>query len=163
MLKKAVEYYHELLKDGTLAAESQQMLDAALDESKLIFGGRRLTPYLRPHFVTEKDWSRITTTCETVFGALQKVKDAAVEDEAILDELGITEIERDLVRIDPGYSHVSPNARLDSFLTEDAYSYVELNGESPAGVAYADSATAIFETLPAVSYTHLTLPTILRV
>src|SRR5436190_10628792 len=101
MLNEAVVYYHELLTDKTLAAESQQMLDAALDESKLIFGGRRLTPYLRPHFVTEQDWLRITVTCETVFGALQKVKDAAVDNEGLLDELGITDIERDLVRIDP--------------------------------------------------------------
>ena len=31
------------------------------------------------------------------------------------------------------------------FLTEDAYSYVELNGESPAGIAFADSATEIFQ------------------
>jgi hypothetical protein len=148
MLAEAVEHYHRLLSDTDLASRSQQMLDTALDRSKLIFGGRRLTPYLRPHFITENDWQRVTRICETVFGALQKVKDAAVEDEAILDELGITEIERELVRIDPGYSHVSPNARLDSFLTDDAYSYVELNGESPAGVAYADSATEIFETLP---------------
>ncbi|MEO8649933.1 MAG: hypothetical protein ABI539_12270, partial [Acidobacteriota bacterium] len=43
---------------------------------------------------------------------------------------------------------VSPTARLDSFLTDGAYSFVELNGESPAGIAYADSATAIFESLP---------------
>ena len=148
MLKQAVEHYHSLLEDKALAAESQRMLDAALDESKLIFGGRRLTPYLRPHFITENDWQKVTRTCETVFGALQKVKDAAVDDESILDELGITEVERELVRIDPGYSHVSPNARLDSFLTDDAYSFVELNGESPAGVAYADSATEIFKTLP---------------
>jgi hypothetical protein len=148
MLKAAVEYYNELLTDPDLASESQRMLDAALDESKLIFGGRPLTPYLRPHFVTSKDWSMIRATCETVFGALQKVKDAAVADDNILDELGVTEIERELVKIDPGYSHVSPNCRLDSFLTEDAYSFVELNGESPAGIAFADSATEIFKSLP---------------
>jgi hypothetical protein len=33
-------------------------------------------------------------------------------------------------------------------LTENAYSFVELNGESPAGIAYADSATEIFKNLP---------------
>ncbi len=148
MLKEAVKHYHDLLSDNGLAASSQAALDAALDESKLIFGGRRLTPYLRPHFVTSADWERITKTCEIVFGALQKVKDAAVTDDAILDELGVTEIERELVRIDPKYSHVSPTSRLDSFLTDDAYSYVELNGESPAGIAYADSATGIFQNLP---------------
>jgi hypothetical protein len=79
---------------------------------------------------------------------LQKVKDAAVHDDALLDELGITEIEKELVKIDPGYKQVSPTARLDSFLTEDAYSFVELNGESPAGIAFADSATDIFQSMP---------------
>ena len=148
MLKDAVEHYHELLDDADLAAASQKLLDEGLESSKLIFGGRRLSPYLRPHFVTESDWSRITKTCETIFGALQKVKDAAIGNDAILDELGVTDIECELIKIDPKYSHVSPTSRLDSFLTEDAYSYVELNGESPAGIAYADSAAAIFQTLP---------------
>src|SRR2546422_11293284 len=115
-----VAYYHELLKDADLASASQKLLDEGLESSKLVFGGRRLSPYLRPHFVTEADWSRIQTVCEIVFGALQKVKDAAVEDDSILDELGITEVERELIRIDPGYSHVSPTCRLDSFLTDDA-------------------------------------------
>ncbi|MEK7854689.1 MAG: hypothetical protein AAB288_01260, partial [Acidobacteriota bacterium] len=63
-------------------------------------------------------------------------------------ELGVTEIEKELIKIDPGYKQVSPTARLDSFLTEDTYSYVELNGESPAGIAFADSATEIFKSLP---------------
>jgi hypothetical protein len=148
MLKKAVEYYHELLQDVDLAAASQQMLDEQLENSKLIFGGRRLSPYLRPHFVTAKDWQMITRTGETIFGALQKVKDAAIGNETLLDELGLTAIERELVSIDPKYSHVSPTCRLDSFLTEDAYSYVELNGESPAGIAFSDSATGIFSALP---------------
>ena len=148
MLKEAVAHYHHLLDDTALASASQLLLDTELERSKLVFGGRRLSPYLRPHFVTESDWSYVTTTCETVFGALQRVKDAAVADDSVLDELGVTEIERELVKIDPKYSHVSPTSRLDSFLTEDAYSYVELNGESPAGIAFADSASGIFQTMP---------------
>lgn len=148
MLKEAVEHYHELLEDFDLAESSRLALDEGLEDAKLIFGGRRLTPYLRPHFVTESDWQRVTEICETVWSALQKVKDAAVGNDEILDELGITEIEKDLVAIDPKYKQVSPTARLDSFLTENAYSFVELNGESPAGVAYADSATEIFRALP---------------
>ncbi len=148
MLKEAVEHYHNLLEDADLASRSQQMLDEQLESSKLIFGGRRLSPYLRPHFVMESDWLLIKKTCETIFGALQKVKDAAVNDDSILDELGITEVERDLIKIDPKYSHVSPTSRLDSFLTGDTYSYVELNGESPAGIAFSDSASDIFRALP---------------
>jgi hypothetical protein len=148
MLQEAVEFYHQLLQEDEVAESSRRMLDEGLERAKLIFGGRRLSPYLRPHFVTEADFARITRICETVWGAIQKVKDAAVEDEGLLDELGVTEIERELVRIDPGYRAVSPTARLDSFLTQDAYSFVELNGESPAGIAYADAAYEIFSGLP---------------
>ena len=148
MLHTAVSRYHELLTDNDLAESSRAMLDDGLERARLIFGGRRLSPYLRPHFVTEDDWTRVTRTCETVWSAIQKVKDAAVENDALLDELGLTEKERELVAIDPGYREVAPTARLDSFLTDDAYSFVELNGESPAGIAYADAAYEIFSALP---------------
>src|SRR5688572_9661937 len=148
MIKEAVEHYHSLLEDHDLAQASYHALQDGLEHARLIFGGRPLSPYLRPHFITADDWTRVKATCETVWTALQKVKDAAVEDDRLLDELGITDIERELVKIDPGYHQVSPTSRLDSFLTDDAYSFVELNGESPAGIAYADSATEIFKSLP---------------
>lgn len=148
MIKEAVAYYHTLLEDHDLAAESYRVLHEGLTQNRLIFGGRPLSPYLRPHFITESDWEFICSRCETIWSSLQKVKDAAVQDDELLREIGITDVEMDLVKIDPGYSQVSPTARLDSFLTEDAYSYVELNGESPAGIAYADSASEIFMNLP---------------
>jgi uncharacterized circularly permuted ATP-grasp superfamily protein len=148
MLNTAVSRYHELLTEDDVAESSRAMLDEGLERARLIFGGRRLSPYLRPHFVTEEDWTRVTAICETVWSAIQKVKDAAVQSDELLDELGVTELERDLVAIDPGYREVSPTARLDSFLTDEAYSFVELNGESPAGIAYADAAYEIFSRLP---------------
>lgn len=148
MFPEAVARYHDLLANQELAESSRATLDDGLERAKLIFGGRRLSPYLRPHFVTETDFARITQICETVWSAIQKVKDAAVEDDAIVTRLGLTDIERELVAIDPGYKAVSPTARLDSFLTSARYSFVELNGESPAGIAYADAAYDIFSSLP---------------
>jgi hypothetical protein len=150
MLKDAVAYYHSILENERIASATLNQLHSGLERNKLIFGGRPLSPYLRPHFITKADWLRATTACETIWSALQKVKDAAVEDETLLDALGVTAIEKQLVKIDPGYRQVSPTARLDSFLVDDAYSFVELNGESPAGIAYADSATEIFRVLPAM-------------
>src|ERR1051326_9138 len=158
MLQGAVEFYHQLLEEGDVAESSRRMLDEGLERAKLIFGGRRLSPYLRPHFVTEEDFARATRVCETVWSAIEKVKDAAIADETLVGELGLTDIERELVRIDPGYRAVSPTARLDSFLTDGAYSFVELNRGSPArlahadaapaGIAYADAAYEIFSGLP---------------
>jgi hypothetical protein len=148
MLKEAIDYYNELLEDEELKAASATQLAEKHQEGRLIFGGRRLAPYLRPHFVTEADWIRTTLICETIFSTLQKVNDAALKSEELLDELGATAVEKRLIKKDPGYSHAAPTARLDSFLTEDTYSYVELNGESPAGIAFSDSARDIFMDLP---------------
>src|SRR5215831_761376 len=148
MLDEAVAHYHELLNDRELADKSLLWLDEGLVRAKLIFGGRRLSPYLRPHFVGADDFAQVVRVCETVWNAIEKVKDAAVREESLLTELGLTETERELAQIDPGYRAVSPTARLDSFLTNDAYSFVELNGESPAGIAYSDVALEIFSSLP---------------
>jgi len=148
MLNEAVGHYHDLLNELELAQSSLALLDEGLERSKLMFGGRRLSPYLRPHFVSEDDFAQVIHVCETVWRAIEKVKDAAVADHALLDELGLSETERELAQIDPGYRAVSPTARLDSFLTDDTYSFVELNGESPAGIAYADAAFEIFAELP---------------
>jgi hypothetical protein len=148
MLADAVSHYHLLLEDSQLAEDSRRMLDEGLERERLIFGGRRLSPFLRPYFIDEGDWARVKHICETLWAAMQKVKDAAVNNDTLLDALGVTEIERELVSIDPGYREVSPTARLDSFLTTSDYSFVELNGESPAGIAYADAAYDIFSRLP---------------
>src|SRR5882724_10123594 len=163
MVNDAVAHYHELLNDRDLASESLALLDAGLESAKLIFGGRRLSPYLRPHFVAEEDFAQVVRVCETVWSAIEKVKDAAVSDESLLIELGLTEIERELVKIDPGYRAVSPTARLDSFLTDEVYSFVELNGESPAGIAYADAAYEIYARLPVMKrFAVANLPARLR-
>jgi len=148
VLSPAAAHYHDLLNDLQLASSSRQVLDEGLERARLVFGGRRLSPYLRPHFVSEEDFARVRQVCETVWSAIEKVKDAAIADPSIVEDLGLTDIERELIAIDPGYRAVSPTSRLDSFLTAQAYSFVELNGESPAGIAYADAAYEIFSSLP---------------
>ena len=148
MSKVAIAYYHDLLGDDGLAAASRAMLAEELERAKLVFGGRLLSPYLRPHFLSEEEYAHVRRVCETLWTAVQKVKDLALEDRITAEELGLTPYEWELARLEPGYSMVSPTARFDSFLTERSYSFVELNGESPAGIAYADAAFDVFARLP---------------
>jgi hypothetical protein len=144
MLREAVTYYHELLGRGNLIEHSREQLWQRLSELRFVFGGRPLSPFLRPHFITRRQFEMIKTVCEGLWGAILKVGEQALQDEALLDYLGVTELEREFVRIDPGYCGVSRTSRLDSFLTESTYQFVELNAETPAGIAYADVAAEIF-------------------
>ncbi|HWX39932.1 MAG TPA: circularly permuted type 2 ATP-grasp protein [Blastocatellia bacterium] len=144
----ARDYNRLLERDSALLDRSREFLAERFREVRLIFGGRSLSPYLRPHFVHKEDWRRIAATCETIWGAIEKVGRIAQTVPGVMEQLGLTEAERKLAAIDPGYEEVSVSARLDSFLTGGQYQFVELNAECPAGIAYADAASQIFLELP---------------
>lgn len=148
-MSDAVQEYNALIeRQPQLLEASRDFLEARLNEVRLIFGGRLLTPYLRPHFVTRDEWRRITAACETVWSAIEKVGREAPGDALMLEQIGLTAGERELVAVDPGYPDVSVTSRLDSFLTTSSYQFVELNAECPAGIAYADVASEMFMDLP---------------
>ncbi|MFP5263230.1 MAG: hypothetical protein ACLGJB_15115 [Blastocatellia bacterium] len=149
MASRAVHDYNSLIeREPRMLDESRDYQARRMSEARFVFGGRMLSPYLRPHFVTRDEWARMTRACEAVWGAIRKVGQVAPGDPLMLEQIGLTERERELVAIDPGYDEVSVTSRLDSFLTDDKYQFVELNAESPAGIAYADVAGEIFMDLP---------------
>jgi hypothetical protein len=149
MQGEAAHDYNSLIeRDPGLLDESRDYQAARMNEARFVFGGRMLSPYLRPHFVTRDEWNRMKHACETVWGAIQKVGQIAPGDSLMLEQIGLTEGERALVAYDPGYTEVSVTSRLDSFLTDEKYQFVELNAECPAGIAYADVAAEIFMGMP---------------
>jgi hypothetical protein len=149
MTSQAVNDYNSLIESRpALLEESRAYLIERFREVRLVFGGRSLSPYLRPHFVTRDEWQRILRACETIWWAIEKVGRSAVGDKLMLEQLGLSRAERELVEIDPGYPNMSVTSRLDSFLTADSYQFVELNAECPAGIAYQDIAAEIFLELP---------------
>jgi len=149
MTSQAANEYNSLIeRDPALLDESRAYLTHRLNEVRFVFGGRMLSPYLRPHFVTRYQWQQITHTCETIWSAIEKVGRIAPANKLMLEQIGLTAAERELVAIDPGYEDVSVTSRLDSFLTDESYAFVELNAECPAGIAYQDVAAEIFCELP---------------
>jgi len=149
MSSQAAHDYNSLIeRNPALLDDSRAYLTEQMNAVRFVFGGRMLSPYLRPHFVTRHQWGEITAACETVWGAIEKVGRMASTDPLMLEQIGLTEGERELVAVDPGYQEVSVTSRLDSFLTKEAYQFVELNAECPAGIAYQDVAAEIFSELP---------------
>lgn len=150
-MSEAVRDYNALIEARPqLLDDSRDYLISKLNEVRFVFGGRLLAPYLRPHFVTRPEWQRMKTACETVWSTIEKVGRLAAGDPLMLEQIGLTDGERELVATDPGYPEVSVTSRLDSFLTETTYQFVELNAECPAGIAYSDVAAEIFMELPLV-------------
>jgi len=124
-------------------AHAQRMRDA-----RLIFGGRLSCPFLRPLFMDVRDEARQRAACEVVAAIGERIIGEAMADEALLADFGLSDAERTLVAIDPGYACASTASRLDSFLLPDSLMFAEYNAESPAGYGYTETLAAVFEQTP---------------
>jgi hypothetical protein len=144
---RAVEDYHRLIRDEVaLTQELEQNFVLRMRAANLTFGGRVLCPFVRPNLVSPAVYEEIRGVCRGIFRAIEKVESRLGED--LWDRVGITPEERELVAIDPGFRRSSPTSRLDSFITTRKYQFVELNAESPAGIAYNEVLADIFLELP---------------
>jgi hypothetical protein len=147
--ERAIADYHALLRDDAgLAQELEQRFLDRMRERELTFGGRVLCSFPRPNLVPAPVYEEIRGVCRGIFGAIEKAE--AALDRELWERVGLLPEERELVAIDPGYRRSSPLSRLDSFLTPSSYQYVELNAETPAGGAYADTLGELFLELPIV-------------
>jgi uncharacterized circularly permuted ATP-grasp superfamily protein len=115
---------------------------------RLTFGDRVHCPFLRPFFLTAADEARIRHAAETLAAVGERVVAAALESPVIFDQLGMTDAETRLARIDPRYATASTASRLDAFLLPGALHFAEYNAESPAGPGYTQRLAELFETLP---------------
>jgi uncharacterized circularly permuted ATP-grasp superfamily protein len=142
-----VAAYHELLEDDTLAEESCRALADGQHERGLYFGEHPLSVSLRPQLLDRARWQRAVAAAESIYGALCALEQALLADADLRAELDLAPGEEELALADPGVSSSSPSSRLDSFFA-DEIRYVEYNAESPAGMAYGDVLTEVFDSLP---------------
>jgi uncharacterized circularly permuted ATP-grasp superfamily protein len=131
---------------------------ASMRARKLTFGDRVHCPFLRPFFLTAADEARMRSAAEAMAAMGERVARVALESPQLLDELGITDAERRLIEIDPGYATASTASRLDAFLLPDSLRFAEYNAESPAGPAYTERLSELFDALPAMARFRQTRP-----
>lgn len=149
MLRDGIDEYHALLTDE-LAGETQHQLDDQLRDRGLFFGDRPLCSVLRPRFMSPGQYRFLQQRAGVVLRAFRKAHRAALENDTVLDQFRLTDWERDLARIDPGFRDASPVSRLDAFFVGEAggMRFTEYNAETPAGGAYNDVLTEVFFGLP---------------
>ena len=139
--------WHALVREGTdpnLCAG----LAARMRERHLTFGGRLLCPFLRPFFLDPADEGRIKRAAETMWRLGERLAEAAATDEALMVELGLSDQEMALARIDPRYGVASTAGRADAFLLPDSLQFAEYNAESPAGPGYSQRLAELFDGEP---------------
>ena len=100
----------------------------------LVFGDRPTCPFLRPHVITRRQYDEVARAAQTIALAIEKVVERALSDNQLLMQLDLTPRETAMARIDPGYSRLCVTSRLDAYVSDDGFKFLEYNAESPAGV-----------------------------
>lgn len=124
-----------ILNDPKMAPDLFADLTAKQRELGLLHGDRPTCPFLRPHFLTRSQYQAIESAAETIAGAFEKLVARALTDDMVMDELGLTDAEEKMARLDPGYPGLCVTSRLDTYLTETDFQFLEYNAENPAGIA----------------------------
>ena len=146
-----VDAWLEELNNGReLTPEFCREFASSMRARKLTFGDRIHSPFLRPFFLSASDEARIRRASETIAAVGERVVREALVSPSLFEQLGITDAEEELIRIEPGYDTASTASRLDAFLLPSGLHFAEYNAESPAGVGYTQRLCELFDALPAM-------------
>jgi uncharacterized circularly permuted ATP-grasp superfamily protein len=144
-----VDVWHALLRrDVELTPAFCAELNARMRADRLTFGDRVHCPFLRPFFISDPDEARVRPVAEAIAVLGERVVEAALASRELLEQVGLSEEEERLARIEPGYKMASTASRLDAFLLSDSLQFAEYNAESPAGLGYAEALAEVFHSLP---------------
>jgi uncharacterized circularly permuted ATP-grasp superfamily protein len=148
VINQAIDRYHALIGAANLTPAAYQDYSSRFRAAKVMFGDRVSVEYLRAQFLSPEQHELVRNACRTIWSAIDKLSEVIPSRPDLVDLLGLTARERELVAVDPGYPGFSTMARFDSFLSGDTLHFVELNAESPAGPAYTEAMAEVFRKLP---------------
>jgi len=150
--EKAIADYHDLLvADEALSPAVLEKLHSAMRINRLLYGERPIGISLRPHFLHKKQFHTLTQTAQQVASALEKVAIALVQSPSLMHQLGLTDAERNLALVDPGFSTAAITTRLDAFVREDEIKFVEYNAENPSSLSDQEELNRLLFELPAIA------------
>src|SRR5262245_4794731 len=150
-LDEAIARYHKILQsDSHRNLSWVTELQTHMEAGKLAFGGRLICPFLRPHFITRRQWDSLAKTGETLISAVDRMQQIVLGNPTLLSHLELLPAEKMLAAINPGYKTLEVTCRLDSHLTNGELHLVQYNADSPTGVAWADGLSELFYNAPPV-------------
>src|SRR5262249_45250520 len=103
-LDDAVNRYNKLLESGPFRDLSwAESLYQKMESSGLSAGGRLICPFLRPNFITRRQYDSLVKTGEALISAIDRMQQMVLASPALLVWLDLLPAEKMLAQIDLGY------------------------------------------------------------
>lgn len=148
-LDEAAARYNKLLESAPYRDLAwAEALHARMESGKLSAGGRLICPFLRPNFISRRQYESLVKTGESLICAIDRMEQMVLANAALLSRLELLPAEKMLASIDPGYQALEVAARLDTHLLNGNLHFVQYNADSPTGAAYGDALAELFYDIP---------------
>ena len=150
-LGEAIARYHKILEsDQYKDLEWADSLQDRMKASHLLAGNRPVSPVLRPHFITKRQYTNLVKAAESLFCAIHRVENLALGTPQLLNRMQLLPAEKMLASVDPGYPFVSVTSLLDTNLHNGTLRFVDYNANTPVGVAFGETLDSLFYDAPPV-------------
>jgi len=150
-LDEAVVKYNKLLESGPYRDIAWvEALQQNMESNNLSAGGRLICPFLRPNFISRRQYETLVKTGESLIAAIDRVQQMVMVNPVLLARLDLLPAEKMLASIDPGYQALEVAARLDTHLVNGHMHFVQYNADSPTGAGYSDALADLFYEAPPV-------------
>ena len=150
-LDEAIARYHRILesepyRDMRWVKNLQEQMEAR----QLSSGGRLLCPFLRPNFVTQKQYDSLVKTGEALISAVDRMLHTALASPQLLSLMQLIPAEKMLAAVDPGYEMSEVSSQLDLQIQNGSLHVLQYNADALSGAAYAEGLSDIFYDCPPV-------------
>lgn len=150
-LDEAIARYHRILesepyRDLRWVKNLQEQMEAR----QLSAGGRLLCPFLRPNFVTQKQYDNLVKTGEALISAVDRMLKMTLASPQLLSRMQLFPAEKMLAAIDPGYEMSEVSAQLDLQIQNGSLHVLQYNADALSGAAYAEGLSDLFYDCPPV-------------
>src|SRR6266852_2430766 len=130
-VSEATARYHKLIEsEPYIDLAWAEALQARLRAEKLV--SRPLSPVLRPHFLTTRDYAILGKAAGTIFSAIDRAEQMILATPALLSRMQLLPAERMLAAVEPGYSYFSVTGLLDTSLNDGTLRFVSHDAEAPS-------------------------------
>src|SRR3984957_14846107 len=150
-LDEAISRYHRILesepyRDLRWVKNLQEQMEAR----QLSAGGRLLCPFLRPNFVTQKQYDNLVKTGEALISAVDRMLRMALASPQLLSRMQLYPAEKMLAAIDPGYEMSEVSAQLDLQIQNGSLHVMQYNADALTGAAWSEGLSDLFYDCPPV-------------
>ncbi|MBC8164932.1 MAG: hypothetical protein H7Y20_03545 [Bryobacteraceae bacterium] len=150
-LDEAIARYHRILEsDAFKDLAWVDTLNAQMREHHLDSTSHRVAPVLRPHFVTQRQYTNLVKATESLHCAIDRIERLALATPALMSRMAMLPAEKMLASVDPGYSYLSVTSLLDTHINNGSLQVLGAPDDASAEIVSGDVLNNLFYDSPPV-------------